>query len=97
MRSVIRSVIVAVTMTTTLAAMCLPDDAADAAAANGRYRNCTAYHKYYPHGVGKKHAHDHTSGKQVTNFKRSTTLYLRAVRHNPDLDRDRDGIACEKA
>jgi hypothetical protein len=33
----------------------------------------------YPHGVGKRFAHDKTSGVPVTNFKRSTLLYLRAM------------------
>ena len=46
----------------------------------------------YRHGVGKSGARDRTSGRPVTNFTRSTSLYL-ANRH---LDRDRDGIACEK-
>jgi hypothetical protein len=31
--------------------------------------------------------------KPVTTFKRSNTLY----RQNSHLDRDKDGIACEKA
>ena len=48
-------------------------------------------HKTYPHGVGKPHAHDHTSGTPVTNFKHSKALY----RANKSMDRDGDGIACE--
>jgi Excalibur calcium-binding domain len=32
----------------------------------------------------------------VTNFKRSTRLYSLAMRYNKRLDRDKDGIACEK-
>jgi hypothetical protein len=59
--------------------------------------NCTKFNHKYPHGVGKKHAHDHTSGTPVTNFKRSNKLYRIAMRNNSDLDRDRDKIACEKA
>jgi hypothetical protein len=66
------------------------------------YRSCTALHRDYPHGVGRKGARDHTSGTPVTNFKVSNTLYayndgkapLHAGEH--DLDRDNDGIACEK-
>jgi hypothetical protein len=46
-----------------------------------------------PHGVGKRGAHDHTSGRPVTNFFRNNRLYAA----NTSLDRDRDGIACEKA
>jgi hypothetical protein len=48
--------------------------------------------------VGRLHARDHTrSGTPgVTTFKRSTRLYNTAMRYNSDLDRDRDGVACEK-
>jgi hypothetical protein len=60
------------------------------------YKNCTNLDKRYPHGVGKLLARDHTSGEPVTNFKRSTTLYLTAMRWNKGLHRDKDGIACEK-
>jgi hypothetical protein len=49
-----------------------------------------------PHGVGKISAHDITSGDPVTNFKRSTRLYRIAMGYNRGLDRDKDGIACEK-
>jgi hypothetical protein len=62
------------------------------------WQNCTHVHTKYRHGVGKRYAHDHTrSGtNSVTNFFRSTRLYRIAMRWNSDLDRDRDGIACEK-
>jgi Excalibur calcium-binding domain len=33
----------------------------------------------------------------VTNFKRSTRIYRIGMSHNRGLDRDKDGIACEKA
>jgi hypothetical protein len=60
--------------------------------------NCTKVHTRYPHGVGRLNARDHTrSGTPgVTTFKRSTRLYNTAMRYNSDLDRDRDGVACEK-
>lgn len=59
-----------------------------------RFKNCTKLNKKYHHGVGKKGAKDHVSGrsKRVTNFTRSNAVY--AV--NRHLDRDHDGIACEK-
>jgi Excalibur calcium-binding domain len=41
---------------------------------------------------GRRGARDHTSGTPVTNFERSNRLY----RQNSHLDRDKDGIACEK-
>jgi Excalibur calcium-binding domain len=46
--------------------------------------------------LGKRFAHDKTSGEPVTNFYRSTILYRRAMSYNKGLDRDKDGIACEK-
>jgi hypothetical protein len=64
---------------------------ADAAAAK-HYKNCKALNARYPHGVGLSGAHDHTSGKPVTTFKRSRALY----KANTSLDRDKDHIACEK-
>ena len=51
------------------------------------------------HGVGRVGARDKTksrSAERVTTFKRNTTLYRKAMRYNRDLDRDKDGIACEK-
>jgi hypothetical protein len=50
----------------------------------------------YPHGVGKRYAHDRTSGTPVRNFYRSTRLYKIAMSYNKRLDADKDGIACEK-
>ena len=66
---------------------------AEASAKAHVYKNCTAMHKDYPHGVGRYGAHDKTSGKPVTNFHRSDSLY----RANKKSDRDKDGIACEAA
>jgi hypothetical protein len=60
------------------------------------YKNCTNFNKRYPHGVGRRLARDKTSGEPVTNFRRSTVLYRRAMSYNRGLDRDKDGIACEK-
>jgi Excalibur calcium-binding domain len=51
----------------------------------------------YPHGLGKVGARDHTTGTPpVTTFHRSTRLYNLAMSYNRGLDRDKDGIACEK-
>jgi hypothetical protein len=60
------------------------------------YKNCTELQKTYPHGVGRADAVDKTSGRPVTTFKRDTKEYDRAMRANRGLDRDKDGIACEK-
>jgi hypothetical protein len=60
------------------------------------YKNCTNFNKRYPHGVGRRLARDKTSGTPVRTFLRSTLIYNRAMRYNSGLDRDKDGIACEK-
>lgn len=57
------------------------------------YSNCSAMHADYPHGVGKAGAVDSTSKKTpVTDFTVDNDLYAA----NSSLDRDDDGIACEK-
>jgi excalibur calcium-binding domain-containing protein len=61
-----------------------------------RWRNCKTVNTKYHHGVGKVNAHDSTSGEPVTNFTHSNYLYRVAMRYNRSLDRDHDGIACEK-
>jgi Excalibur calcium-binding domain len=70
--------------------------AAAAGAVAAPWKNCTQVNKRYPHGVGEVGARDKTSGTPVTNFKRSNVLYRTAMRYNRGLDRDKDGIACEK-
>jgi hypothetical protein len=61
-----------------------------------RWKNCTIVNQRYRHGLGKRYAHDKTTGVPVTNFYRSTALYFTAMHYNRGLDRDKDGIACEK-
>ncbi|ANH37788.1 Excalibur calcium-binding domain protein [Nocardioides dokdonensis FR1436] len=63
----------------------------------GIHDNCTNLNKKWKHGVGRANAVDKTSGKKVTNFYRNTKAYNEAINHNGTLDRDKDGIACEKA
>ena len=65
------------------------------------YASCAALNAVYPHGVGRTGAHDRTStGRPVTGFAVSSTAYaLNDGRVQPsqyDLDRDNDGVACEK-
>jgi hypothetical protein len=62
-----------------------------------KFKNCTALNKVYAHGVGKSGAKDKTSGKAVTDFVHSTSLYKKVIKYRKGLDRDKDGIACEKA
>ena len=58
-----------------------------------KYENCTALNKVYKHGVAKKDGKDKVStGKPVTTF----IVYPAAYGKNTGLDRDKDGVACEK-
>jgi hypothetical protein len=68
---------------------------ADMTMAPPLYEFCT--NQKYPQGLGRTGRRDQTDGTPVTSFKRSTKLYHLAMSHNPGLDRDEDGIACEKA
>jgi Excalibur calcium-binding domain len=61
----------------------------EAQAAPARYRSCAALAEVHPGGVAKSRAADaRTPGVQVV----SRALY----RANRSLDRDRDGVACER-
>lgn len=62
----------------------------------GIHDNCTNLNKKWPHGVGRRNAVDKTSGVRVTSFYRNNDAYWAAEHHNGTLDRDNDGIACEK-
>ncbi len=91
----IRKLAIALTtvgLTATLGGAVVP---AAQAHTTGIHDNCTKFNQKYPHGVGRRGAHDR--GGSVTSFKRSNRLYNRAEAHNGDLDRDNDRIACEKA
>ncbi len=86
------------------AAALLLVSAASAHAATPRPRafaTCAAMNAVFPHGVGRTGAHDKTStGHPVTSFLVSSKTYaLNDGRVRPsqyDLDRDNDGVACEK-
>ena len=95
MKRALSAALTAALLTVPLAATAGTAEAA-AATKPARYKNCTALNKVHPHGVGKKGARDRTSGKPVTTFKRSDKLYKEAMSWNRGLDRDKDGIACEK-
>jgi hypothetical protein len=70
--------------------------AGTASAIPSPWKNCAQVNQKYPHGVGLPGARDKTSGTPVTTFKRNTRLYRIAMKNNKGLDRDKDGIACEK-
>ena len=94
MRSV-RTALLGTVLVAAIGAGLLTGPAADAAARPRVFANCTQLAKVYPHGVGRTGAHDKGTGKSfrpVTTFKRDTATY----QANTKLDRDRDGVACEK-
>lgn len=85
----------------TALALAVPVSAAvapTADAASYSFSNCKKLNAKYKHGVGKKHARDKVRGSTapVTNFKKSTTIYKKVIAKNRGLDRDHDGVACEK-
>jgi hypothetical protein len=58
-----------------------------------KFNNCSTMWRTWPHGVGNPNAVDRTSGTpKVSNFLRSGVEYS----NNRGLDRDGDGIACER-
>ena len=69
-----------------------------AVAATKSYKNCTALNKVYKHGVKKSSGtknvvrSNSTTTRKTSAAKVSKTLYAA----NQKLDRDKDGIACEK-
>lgn len=79
------------------AATPIPSFATSANAAASAYKNCAALNRAYPNGVGRKGAVDKADGKAksnpVRNFRVDTKLYNSLPK---TLDRDRDGVACEK-
>ena len=62
------------------------------------YPDCAHLNAHYPHGAGRPGATDRTSGRPVTTFLADLPLYARndGGKGEHDLDRDNDGIACER-
>ena len=58
-----------------------------------KYANCASMNNVFAHGVGRPGAVDHTSGTPVTSFYVSSYIYNA---NGSALDRDKDGVACEK-
>lgn len=57
-----------------------------------RFKNCTAVHKTYKHGIAKSSRAARTANGLHGKPKISLALY----NANKKMDRDRDGVACEK-
>ncbi|MEC2056100.1 excalibur calcium-binding domain-containing protein [Peribacillus psychrosaccharolyticus] len=75
-------------------------------AASGIYKNCTTFNKQYQKGVAKSANTKNKVISRKTNkvsykalskgTKISSQIYKKAMKNNNDLDRDKDGIACER-
>jgi|tagenome__1003787_1003787.scaffolds.fasta_scaffold20672862_1 hypothetical protein len=83
-----RKFIIAVAALAALAATAAIAAPADASVRH--FRNCTAMHTVYPHGIATSRAAAKAHGWQA---KVSASLY----KANKQMDRDRDGVACERA
>jgi hypothetical protein len=57
-----------------------------------KYANCTALNKDFPGGVAKSSKVKNKGGKTKKSPKVSAALYNANIK----MDRDKDGIACEK-
>ena len=68
-----------------------PANASTSTAAK-KYANCTALNKAYPGGVAKSSKTKNKGGKTKKKPKVSAKIYAA----NSKMDRDKDGIACEK-
>lgn len=87
-RAIILGIIVSIVMTS-------PATAVSAKS----FKNCAALNKVHPGGVSKSGAVDMTkkNGKFVpAKPKKVPTVDDALYAENPKLDRDKDGIACEK-
>lgn len=83
----------AVAAVTTIGLIGLAAPAQAAAPKPVRYKNCAALNAVHKHGVAKPNARDRVkSGKPVTRFTVDAAVYAK----NTHLDRDKDGVACEK-
>ncbi|MBT0768295.1 excalibur calcium-binding domain-containing protein [Kineosporia sp. J2-2] len=65
------------------------------AAAAKKYKNCTALHQDYEHGLRKKGAKDKVRGKTAPVATRLIPVRTKIYNANTKLDRDKDGVACE--
>lgn len=90
-----KKTVVGLAVTALLGAAFAPMTAAtDADAAAKRYANCTALNKVYKYGVRKSSSTKNVVSKRKVTSKAyvNKSLYLA----NTKLDRDKDGIACER-
>ncbi|GAA1397426.1 excalibur calcium-binding domain-containing protein [Luteococcus peritonei] len=75
-----------------------PLAATSADAAPVKYKNCTALNKKYPHGVKKASSTKdrYVSGGKTRLRASKARVDAKLYQANVKLDRDKDGLACEK-
>jgi hypothetical protein len=57
-----------------------------------KFKNCTAVHKKYKHGIAKSTK----AAKRANGLTGKPKISLSLYTANKGKDRDRDGVACEK-
>ncbi|GAB3256358.1 excalibur calcium-binding domain-containing protein [Kineosporia babensis] len=62
-----------------------------------KYKNCTALNKDFKHGIRKKGGKDKVRGKSDPVPAKLIPIRTKLYNANTKLDRDKDGVACEKA
>ncbi len=62
-----------------------------------KYKNCTALNKDFKHGVRKKGGKDKVRGDSDPVSSKLIPVRTKLYDKNTHLDRDKDGVACEKA
>lgn len=60
-----------------------------------KYKNCTALHKDFEHGIRKRGAKDKVRGDSDPVPARLIPVKRKLYKANTKLDRDKDGVACE--
>lgn len=60
------------------------------------YKNCTALNKDYKHGLRKKGGKDVVRGETDPVPTKLIPIRTKIYKVNTKLDRDKDGVACEK-
>lgn len=62
-----------------------------------KYKNCKALNKDFKHGVRKKGGKDVVRGDSDPVSTKLIPIRKKIYNKNTHLDRDKDGVACEKA
>jgi Excalibur calcium-binding domain len=84
--------IVVLAAVATIAGLGIQPAGAQQAMGARQYRNCTAMHRDWPHGVARSRA---AARREVADGYGRPHVSRRLYRANRDLDANDDGVACE--